>query len=163
MDLKDFSILVGIIIGISGFILSLTNYLRDRPKVKLSLQWDLNVTPGGESDSSRKWGLLVITNIGRRPVFVSHASLKLPKESKVSHLLFTKNIAGQKLSEGDPPIIIPIDYVKLDEYSNKWYKIQAQVTDSTGKEWLSKKIGKKIVPSWVPKETNLQMKQIANM
>jgi hypothetical protein len=157
MDLKDFSILVGIVIGISGFILSLTNYLRDRPKVNLSLQWDLNVTPGGDLDSNRKWGILNITNIGRRPVFVSHASLKLPKGSNESYLLFTKNIAGQKLSEGDPPIKIPIDYVKLNQYSKNWYEIQAQVTDSTGKEWLSKKIGKKVVPSWVLKETEFHI------
>jgi hypothetical protein len=55
-------------------------------------------------------------------------------------------LKGHKLSEGDPPAVFLVDKEGLEQYANEWRNIRAQVSDSTGKEWLSKKVT--VAPSW---------------
>lgn len=77
---------------------------------------------------------------GRRAMFMSHVALKLPKGGEYSHFLIRGGLKGQKLSEGDPPAIFPVDQEGLGLYASDWKSVRAQVSDSTGKKWLSKKI-----------------------
>jgi hypothetical protein len=35
--------MVGMVLGTAGFVMSVMNYLRDRPKVKVFLKWDMTL------------------------------------------------------------------------------------------------------------------------
>ena len=60
-----------------------------------------------------------------------------------------ESIKGIKLGEGDSPQTFIADQEGLEVYSKDWRKITAQVNDSTGKVWRSKKLKKNEKPSWV--------------
>jgi hypothetical protein len=137
--------ILGMILGTAGLTVSLMNYLRDRPKVKLSLQWDMT-----EALTKEKRGLIKVSNVGRRPVFISVVALALPKGMRHSHLLIDTSIGGKKLSEGDAPVGHTVSYPQLAEYSKGWRKIRAYAEDSTGRRYYSRFPPKGTkAPSWV--------------
>ncbi|MCK5296180.1 MAG: hypothetical protein KAJ75_04755, partial [Alphaproteobacteria bacterium] len=117
------------------------------------LRWDMAMCPNYEHDKEKLYGLITVTNIGRRPSYVSHVALLLPKEYEHRHLLIPDGIAGKKLSEGAHPERFTVDQVIMKQYAKDWQKIVAQVSDSTGKVWYSKKLKKDQIPSWA-KESN---------
>jgi len=146
MTVTDLAALLGIIIGTAGFVLGVLNHLRDRVDINVTLHWDW-VAYGTLDNSDKRWGIITVTNAGRRTAYISHISLILPKHSKdYSHLLLREGIAGQKLAEGDPPAFFQIDQDGLEKYSKYWRKIRAEVSVSTGKKVYSKRIKK--IPSW---------------
>jgi hypothetical protein len=149
ITLSDVTAIAGLIFGLSGLVLSISNYLRDKPRIVIHLKWDM--TRRMDTGIEMQVGVITISNVGRRPVYISHAALKFPKESKKSHLIINDSVKGQKLVEGDSPIIFTIPQNALREYARYWKGIRAQVSDSTGKVWFSKKIKSK--PLWVGDET----------
>jgi hypothetical protein len=76
--------IIGTTTGVSGLILSILNYFRDKPDIQISLQWDMESYNLLQFDSSIKWGVISITNIGRRPIFISHVSLKTHIKNRLS-------------------------------------------------------------------------------
>jgi hypothetical protein len=148
MSLTEFVSAAGLMFGLTGFVLGVMNYLRDRAKITVELQWDMNVTPGGPYDPSKSYGVVRVTNIGRRAIYISHASLRLPKGHDASHLLLADGVPGKKLSEGEAPQIYAILQDNLVRYAKDWRKVIAQVSDSTGKTWTSRKVPRGRVPSW---------------
>jgi hypothetical protein len=150
MTLSDLTAIAGLIFGLSGLMLSVSNFLRDRPKIVVTLQWDMTVLDSGSQ--KKQIGLITITNIGRRPIYISHAALRMPKESPNAYLVIKDAIMGEKLSEGDRPKIYPVEYRGLEGFAKYWKGIRAQVSDSTGKVWLSKRNAIKVQPSWAKTE-----------
>ncbi len=144
--INDLATVIGLVTGVSGFTLGLLNYLRDKPRVKVELRWEMKT-----SDTQEKIGVIRVANIGRRPIFLSHIALKLPKGYEESHLVLKDAINGQKLEEGDAPISYPVTYEGMEKYSRSWRKIVAQVNDSAGKTYLSSKVQTEQKPSWVVK------------
>jgi len=137
--------ILGMILGTAGFSISMMNYLRDRPKIRLTLNWDMT-----ETQTRQMFGLVKVTNTGRRPVFISVVALELPKGFKHSHLIVSSSIAGTKLSEGDKPNAHIVNYNELAQYSGEWRKIRAYAEDSTGKKYFSEFPSKTAKsPSWV--------------
>ena len=115
----------------------------------MRLQWDMAIT--GEPDDKRT-GCITVTNTGRRAIFMSHVALRLPKGAEYSHFLIREGLSGKKLSEGDSPAVFPVDQEGLELYASEWKKVLAQVSDSTGKVWLSKKVS--VIPSWAKTPNN---------
>ena len=144
----------GFLLGTVGTVLGVMSFSRDQGKLVVRLQWDMAMT--GE-DAAKRIGCITVTNTGRRAIFISHVALRLPKGGEISHFLIQGGLKGQKLSEGDSPAIFPVDQDGLETYADKWQGIVAQVSDSTGKEWLSKKV--KTIPSWA-KTPNLTVKRV---
>lgn len=148
MSLPETVSLVGLVFGIAGFVLGVLNYFRDRHKVIVTLQWDLAVTEGSGYDHAKKWGAIRVTNVGRRATSVSHVALKLPKGHGETHLVIMGGIAGKKLSEGDPSQVYVVEQGGMELYAKDWRRIVAQVSDSTGVVWYSKKLTTGEKPSW---------------
>ena len=136
---------LGMVLGTAGFTISMMNYLRDRPRIRLTLKWDMT-----ETQTMQMFGLVKVTNTGRRPVFISVVALELPKGLKHRHLILDTSIVGTKLSEGDKPIAHMISYADLAQYSDQWRRIRAYAEDSTGEYYFSEYPAKNSSkPSWV--------------
>jgi len=149
ITLTDITATLGVVFGTSGLILGILNYLRDRPKVVVSLVWNMQiVAKASDPEAGRDCGVVTITNIGRRSVFISHVCLTFGKHHADTILLLLDSVQGRKLSEGDPPATFMITYEGMEKYSKGWKKTRARVSDSTGKIYWSKP-DKKIQPSWV--------------
>jgi len=93
-------------------------------------------------------GIVRVTNVGRRPIYISVASLKLPKGFKYDHLILKESMPGTKLSEGDAPATFSVNYDGLEKYAKHWRKVRGYVEDSAGKKYLSKKVPTSDIPSW---------------
>jgi hypothetical protein len=140
------SAIIGMMLGTAGFVISLFNYLRDRPNVRVCLNWDWKVTDSLLYDPTKYWGIVSVTNVGRRPVFITSVALRLPKRYTPSWLLLGESIPGKKLSEGDPPATFMSTQERMEEYSGDWRKIRAVAFDSAGKRYISKPVRAR--PSW---------------
>ncbi|MCH8305405.1 MAG: hypothetical protein IIB94_09795 [Candidatus Marinimicrobia bacterium] len=151
MSLSAFVSLIAIILGATGTILGILNFKRDKAKVKVTLQWDMKILGNPKYDENKSWGIVTVVNIGRRPIFISHASIKLPRGFDASFLIIAEGMSGKKFSEGDPPETFILTQEDLGKYSAVWKKLRATVIDSTGKEYHSKKVIMKNPPSWVSK------------
>jgi hypothetical protein len=148
VTVTDLVAVLGLGSGVAGTVLGILNYMRDRAKVEVSLQWDMEVTPGSGLDHTKRWCVITATNVGRRPVHVSHAALRLPKGYDGSHLLSPQSVSGQTLTEGSPSGVYVMTQEGLERYAKDWRKITAQVNDSSGRAWRSKRVTRKEVPSW---------------
>ena len=147
--LTEITALTGAFTGIAALVLSITNYLRDNPKVTVTLSWDMSVTDNPRYDRNKLWGLVNVSNVGRRPIYIRIANLKLPKGHKHSHLVLSEGIAGRRLAEGDAPAVFIVSQDGLQEYAKDWHKIRAAVYDSAGREYLSsKRKSNNSAPSW---------------
>ena len=142
----------GSVFGFAGLLLSILNYFRDRSELVVTLRWDMAVTDNPIYDPKKHWGIVRVTNIGRRPVHLAKVALELPKSFDTSegfrhtHLLLSRSIGGQRLAEGDPPAGFVVSQDDLARYSGVWQHIQAIAEDSTGKTYHSKKVSAR--PSW---------------
>ena len=139
---------LGFATGVTGTVLGILNYLRDRGRVEITLQWDMETFGNTEYDPSKKWGMITMTNAGRRTVYVSHVALRVPKGYDASHLIIQSGLAGKSLPEGSAAEIHVVSQDGLEKYAKSWRDIVAQVSDSTGRVWTSKRVPKSKVPSW---------------
>lgn len=146
VTLTDLAAIGGLIFGLTGMILGFLNFFRDRPSVQVYLKWDMKSIGNPQYSVDKLWGVVSVTNIGRRPIFISHVHLKVPKGYDSTHLLLSEGIKGDRISEGDKPVNYMIDQEGLAEFKKDWKSLVAVVIDSTGKEHKSPKI--KTKPSW---------------
>jgi len=148
ITVTDITAILGVVFGTGGLVLGILNHLRDSPKVDVCLLWNMEVIPADAvSPDRRQCGMITVTNSGRRPVYISHVCLMVPKNTG---LLLLDSVQGQKLSEGDPAARFIVPYKGLDKYSKDWRKMRAQVSDSTGRVYRSKR-KKTPTPEWVKK------------
>lgn len=140
--LSNSAALLGMAFGTAGFVMGLMGYLRDSPRVKVFLKWDM-VDPA----TSQKIGIVRITNVGRRPIYISAVALEPPK-GVATHLVLEESLQGTKLSEGDAPLTFVVSYEKLPQFSKKWHKIRAYAEDSAGCKYFSRRLPGLPVPSW---------------
>lgn len=144
VTLSNLAAITGMVLGTAGFMMSWMNYLRARPQVRVSLQWDMT-----NLQTREMMGLVRVVNVGRRPIFISVVALELPKGFKDSHLIINDSIQGAKLWEGDPPKGFPVKYEGLHQYAKHWRQIRAYVEGSAAKKYRSKQLPDSPVPSWV--------------
>jgi hypothetical protein len=130
--------IIGVILGSGSLVLGISNYLRDRPKIRIHLQWNMQMVGASFSANEPKVGLITVTNTGRRPVYISHVCLILPKNYKNRLLLLADSVPGRKLTEGDPPASFIVRHDIQNEYAKDLKRIRARVSDSTGQIYFSK-------------------------
>lgn len=138
---------VGMVLGTAGFVMSLLAYLRDRPKIKVSL--NLNMI---DSKEYKPYGMVVVTNEGRRPIFISAVVIVPPGTSLEggTHMLITQSMGGNRLGEGDKPYKCLVDKSVFIEHGLRWREIRAYAEDSAGRRYLSPVPRKSATaPNWV--------------
>ncbi len=148
LNLNDVGTIVGVVAGTAGLVLGVLNYLRDRSIIMVELQWDMKAMNMPGYDPNIPMGVIRITNSGRRPSYVSHVAIKLPKRYEGTHLLIMEGLEGKKLEEGAQPLTLQVKQEGLEKYAKDWKKLRAQVSDSTGKVWMSKRVWRGKKPSW---------------
>ena len=95
---SDITAVAALVVGLAALAVSFFNYLRDKARVVVRLQWDMTIYP-----TNQIVGVVTVTNAGRRPIFISHAALELHKSKKGPFILLRESITGIKLAEGDQP------------------------------------------------------------
>jgi len=147
MTLTDVVAVLGLVSGVAGTVLGVLNYLRDRAHVDVDLQWDMQVIGDPGYDAAKSWGLITVTNVGRRPIHVSHVALRLPPgRFDHSHLVINSGIRGKTLAEGSPTEMYVVTQEGMEQYASVWHLIRAQVSDSRGRVWKSGYVRER--PSW---------------
>lgn len=146
MTITDAVAILGLVSGVTGMVLGVLNHLRDRARVEVSLQWDMQSFGDPRYDEKKLWGAINVTNIGRRPVHVSHVALRLTEGFDHTHLLISGGITGKTLLEGSPSELYIVTQDGMEKYASVWPKIVAQVSDSRGRVWKSKPVRQ--IPSW---------------
>lgn len=137
----------GAVFGFAALLLNLSSYLRDRSRLKVTLEWDQRIS--GDTNGDVKYdpnglyGIVRVTNIGRRPVFLAEVALVLPSRQEP---ILGQTFRPPKLSEGDPPAIYMVDPTLTMGQEMNWKRIRAFAKDSTGREYKSEKVNKQ--PSW---------------
>lgn len=150
MTISDVASISAVILGTTGAILGALSYFRDRPKVVVTLKWDMAVTDNPVYDSHKLWGVVRVSNIGRRAIYITTVALDFGKN--YDHVeIIRESIRGEKLGEGDPPATFIANQEGLDKYAMHWKEARAMVQDSAGKTHYSKKVDTQKVPSWVQK------------
>ena len=134
--------ILGAVLGAAALIISILAFLRDRPRLTVFLQWDVESIerPGF------RIGVVSVTNVGRRAAYIGAVALQLPKHHEYKALLLKGSIPGKRLGEGDPPAKYMVSYDKLEKYKADWHRVRAFAEDSAGKKYYSKFTGSK--PSW---------------
>jgi hypothetical protein len=133
--------ILGAVLGSAALAVSILTYLRDRPKLKVTLLWDMTDTATG-----KQMGLVRVTNVGRRAAHLGAVALVLPSKYEHSHLLLGDAVKGKRLEEGDAPAPFLVNYDGLAQYKSDWKKIRACAEDSAGRSYYSEYPTKK--PSW---------------
>ena len=152
IGLTELLAVTGALVGTAGLVLGILNFLRDRPKISVNLAWDMKSSGGARYDPDKWYAAVRVANTGRRPIYISHASLRLPKGYAHTELLLSKGLAGSKLAEGDPPKAYMAVQDDMAQYAKDWRKIRAVVRDSAGVEYISPRPHKKTkVPTWARK------------
>lgn len=148
MTITDLTAVFGLVFGLLGSLLGLSNYLRDRPRVSVNLLWDMTVTDNPQYDPSKHWGVIQVANIGRRPVYISSVILEVPFDNRKEEFLIEESLQGFRLSEGDPPKVFIISQDNMHRAKSIWKEVRASVRDVTGKVYQSKLSTKALAPSW---------------
>jgi hypothetical protein len=64
--------ILGVALGVASLVLGIINCLRDRPKIKIHLQWNLEMRDISLQRIEGECGMITVTNTGRRPAYISH-------------------------------------------------------------------------------------------
>lgn len=125
--------ILGMLLGTAGFVLSLVNFLRDRSSVQVTLTWEMVDRRTGENV-----GLVRVTNVGRRPVFITIVALQLPKGLRTEHIILDDSLPGIRVGEGDKPAVYVVRYTDLGKNLQYRAAIRAYVEDSAGNSHISR-------------------------
>jgi hypothetical protein len=136
----------GLVLGVIGTVLGIMNFRRDAARISVSLAWDLKMTGADGHETEESYGVVTISNVGRRPSFVSHVAIEVPGGHDHTHLVLWGSINGVKLAEGDAPLIYPVPQGDMGQYAGEWRRVVAQMTDTTGRIWRSARPKRR--PNW---------------
>jgi hypothetical protein len=143
--------LIGTLSGTAGVVLGVLNYLRDRPVAVVGLRWDLEALDKHLQPAGPPVGVVSVVNKGRRPLFIKLVYLQTPRRSgRDQYLLVPGTQQGQKLTEGDPELVLPlredVQTFLRQNLAADWAKIYAVAEDNCGRKYRSKAPGTQ--PSW---------------
>jgi hypothetical protein len=131
--------LLALVISFANTVAIWKNYRRDKSDVDVKLQWNAEVVHehGVRSPVKQRFGKIIVTNKGRRPVHITHIGLLLPGRNTSGNWLEQ----SVRLDEGDASITIKIPQnSELEPFIKEWKKIRASVGTNNGR-WYDSKPG----------------------
>lgn len=130
--------ILSLLISATSLFVHWRNYRRDSHDVDVELQWNAELIHehGMRSPAKQRFGHIIVTNKGRRPVHITYIGLQLPGRRNSSANWLEQSV---KLGEADASITIkiPQDSV-LEPFVGKWKNIHATVETNTGRWYKSK-------------------------
>ena len=138
MSITDLAALIGAITGPAALFIAFLVYFRDRAVVTVNLHWDMS-TYGPNADPSKTYFLVTVYNVGRRPIYLSHAHISLPPDAdpEATDIILTGGVEGKTIPEGTAPYLVHTDQEGMEEYAHVWWNLRATVIDSAGKHYHS--------------------------
>jgi hypothetical protein len=121
---------LGLVSGVTGTVLGVLNSFATRhaSSSRFNGTWrrseTLSTTP------TKPWGVVTVTNVGRRAVRVSHVALRLPKGHDVTHLLHPGSVQGKTLTEASPAEVFVVSQDDLGKFATDWREVKVEVSDS---------------------------------
>lgn len=145
VDIKDWASLGGLVLGAAGFTTSLLAFFRDRARIRVTLTFNMEPLEPTPADADSLWSVVSVSNIGRRPMFVSHIGLSTASwrrwRTTRTTLVVWDGLQGRKLEEGAGPWVVPCRQGKaLAEYGPGAKRLRAFVTDSAGRCYWSRAV-----------------------
>jgi hypothetical protein len=119
----------------AGALFALFYYLHNSTAIKVVLQWEPTPVPG--HDPTTMSGIIRIVNVGRKPMFISRITMKVPKDIGVRELVIAHFPTGKKLSHGDAAEEYSIKADLVEKYKSRRSEIVAAVKDTSGRVWMS--------------------------
>ena len=141
MDLQSAATLIGLVSGVSALTLSILNYLRDRAALHVVLKADWLVKNSQSVDPNTRHLVVEVTNIGRRPTFVTSACLLFPDGQNA--VLSDSLLDRKQLKEGDEPQHFLCEQNMVNELGGQWPGVYCVVRTSAGNQFRSRFIGHK--------------------
>ena len=147
----------GAVVATVGFLVSLYNVWRDRARVKLDYSWN-NFIVGDPTKEDVEYLSVDVTNIGRRPVKITHVGAK--EHGKTSTIMFKDGFYRQEedkiLTERRPRTSYLIEQNDI-KHKNIWYIF---VIDARGKEFRAYPTVKDRLQFWIsfPKRQTKKLK-----
>lgn len=135
-----------IVATVSAFI-AISNYFRDRARIKIKYRKDVKVTAGpGPYDPNKIYFNITVINKGRRPVNISKAAIRnIGQDKKGKYSLLSDSFwhgRSRVLDEKSPTTEFLVEQ-DLINFENAWY---IEVYDATGRRY--RKYLKWIPPFW---------------
>ncbi len=141
MNWKEISTIVALIIAVFGALFKYFSWRKDIPKLKLKVLSAFPIYPNGRMpDFSDYLVSIDIVNISRRPMKVVSAGFYDALGRRIQ--LFEPNGIPKLLADGDNHSIWNTKWQELENIGVV-FPIRAWVRDATGKEFRSKKFGRR--------------------
>lgn len=131
----------GAITGGLALAISFLVYLRDSPRVVVRLLCDME---GFGDRLPLPHLVLLVTNVGRRPIYLSRMHIPSPV-SGGDMIIFKETTESVTLNEGAPPQVAAIYQSGLEDTwaATHWWRMRARVWDASGRayrsRWLTEK------------------------
>ncbi len=123
----------GLVLGTLGFLLSLRNWVKDRPRLQVSVEFD---TERGELYSNSSLVVVRLNNAGRRPVCIERLAI-LPTRPGQEPLLI-KEGKGATLTEGSEPTLLYFSQQKVWSHCDgRWWKVKVEARTTDGARRVS--------------------------
>lgn len=128
--------LIGAVTGPAGLIVSLLTYLRDRPRLWVSMMPDMKVQNSPTYDSTKRYLVVTVSNIGRRPEYVEVVALLQPDGTSgtIADVFFNPN----EVYEGKAPAKYLIDQSSISGFSSHWPGVAVLVRTSSGRQYRAR-------------------------
>lgn len=128
--------LIGAVTGPLGLLISVLTYLRDRPRLWVSMAADMRIHNSEKYDPEKVFLVATVSNVGRRPEYVELVALLHPDGQcgMVNDVFFNPN----EVQEGKPPAKYLVEQDLITGLEQQWPGILALVRTSSGRQYRSR-------------------------
>jgi hypothetical protein len=128
--------LIGVVTGPAALLLSVLNYLRDRAALHVDVRINMLVKNAANYNDGKRHIVVTVTNIGRRPAYISLVGLLFPDGTNytLSDILFNPKHA----KEGEAPCQFLCEQEGIENFNEQWPGVYCLVRTSTGLQFRSR-------------------------
>jgi hypothetical protein len=127
--------ILGAVTGVLGLLVSLLVYLRDAPRVRVNLRFDMK---GWGSLPDVLHCVVAVYNVGRRTIYLERINIP-PTTAGGQTLIWDDTMGSVTLPEGGKP---HVSFFRQEGFENEhhvkeWWRIRAMIWDAAGRSYRS--------------------------